>query len=82
MFETSADAPLPVRVISQRLSEYIGKLGAVWVEGEISQINDRNGSSMIYMRLRDTSVDMSLNITCHRSVFNAVSPLPESKPRC
>ncbi len=78
MFETSADAPLPVRVISQRLSEYIGKLGAVWVEGEISQINDRNGSSIIYMRLRDTSVDMSLNITCHRSVFNAVSPLPEN----
>lgn len=78
MLETSADAPLPVRVISERLSEYIGKLGAVWVEGEISQINDRNGSSMIYMRLRDTSVDMSLNITCHRSVFNAVAPLPEN----
>ena len=78
MLETSIDAPLPVRVISEAIRDWIGKLGPVWVEGELSQVDDRKGSQMIFMRLRDTSSDVSISLSCHRSVFQAVAPLPQN----
>jgi exodeoxyribonuclease VII large subunit len=31
---------------------------------------------MIFMRLRDTSTDISISVSCHRSVFQSVAPLP------
>ena len=78
MLETSAEKPVPVRVVSEALSEYISRLGQIWVEGEIAQLNDRAGSGMVYMRLRDPSVDMYLEVTCPRGVFKSISPLPEN----
>ncbi|MEI9908035.1 MAG: exodeoxyribonuclease VII large subunit [Actinomycetota bacterium] len=74
MLETSAESPAPVRVVSEALKDYLDRLGPVWVEGEISEINERTG--MAFMRLRDTSVDMSLSVMCHKSVLAPVAPLP------
>ena len=78
MLETSAEKPAPVRVISEALSEYINRLGQIWVEGEIAQLNDRAGSGMVYMRLRDPSVDMYLEVTCPRAVFKTIAPLADN----
>ena len=78
MLETSSEKPVPVRVVSEAISEYINRLGQIWVEGEIAQLNDRAGYGMVYMRLRDPSVDMYLEVTCPRNVFKAVSPLTEN----
>ena len=78
MLETSAEKPVPVRVVSEAISDYINRLGQIWVEGEIAQLNDRAGSGMVYMRLRDPSVDMYLEVTCPRSVFNTIAPIPEN----
>ncbi len=78
MLENSADEPIPVRVISEAIGDYISKLGAVWIEGELSEVTVRPGAPMVFMRLRDTSVDMSLSIMCHRSVLEAVQPLPQN----
>ncbi|MEY3710377.1 MAG: hypothetical protein RLZZ99_198 [Actinomycetota bacterium] len=78
MLETSAEKPVPVRVVSEAIAEYINRLGQIWVEGEIAQLNDRAGSGMVYLRLRDPSVDMYLEVTCPRSVFKAVAPLSEN----
>lgn len=74
MLETSAESPAPVRVVSEALKGYVERLGPIWIEGEISEINER--TSMAFMRLRDTSVDMSLSVMCHRTVLAPVSPLP------
>ncbi|MEY3094446.1 MAG: hypothetical protein RLZZ317_949 [Actinomycetota bacterium] len=78
MLETSAEKPVPVRVVSEAISDYINRLGIIWVEGEIAQLNDRAGSGMVYMRLRDPSVDMYLEVACPRGVFKSVAPLPEN----
>jgi exodeoxyribonuclease VII large subunit len=67
-----------VRVVSEAISDYINRLGQIWVEGEIAQLNDRAGSGMVYMRLRDPSVDMYLEVTCPRSVFKSIAPLTEN----
>ena len=74
MLETSAESPAPVRVVSEALKEYLDRLGSIWIEGELSEINERTG--MAFMRLRDTSVDMSISVMCHRSVLAPVAPLP------
>ena len=78
MLETSAEKPVPVRVVSEAISDYINRLGIIWVEGEIAQLNDRAGSGMVYMRLRDPSVDMYPEVACPRGVFKSVAPLPEN----
>ena len=78
MPETSAEKPLSVRVISEAIGDYLSKLGAVWIEGELSEVTVRPGAPMVFMRLRDTSADMSLSIMCHRSVLEAAQPLPQN----
>jgi len=78
VLETSAEKPVPVRVVSEAISDYINRLGQIWVEGEIAQLNDRAGSGMVYMRLRDSSVDMYLEVICPRSVFKSIAPLTEN----
>jgi exodeoxyribonuclease VII large subunit len=78
VLETSSEKPVPVRVVSEAISDYINRLGQIWVEGEIAQLNDRAGSGMVYLRLRDPSVDMYLEVTCPRSVFKATTPLSEN----
>jgi len=78
VLETSAEKPVPVRVVSEAISDYINRLGIIWVEGEIAQLNDRAGSGMVYMRLRDPSVDMYLEVACPRGVFKSVAPLPDN----
>ncbi len=75
MFETSSESPASVRTVTEAIKEYVDRLGPIWVEGEISELNERSGT-MAFIRLRDTSVDMSLSVMCHRSVLATVAPLP------
>ena len=78
MIESSSEEPLPVRVVSESIGEYIGRLGPVWVEGEVAEITRRPGSQMAFIRLKDTSVDISLQVTCHKSILEAIDPLPDN----
>ena len=77
MFETSSEAPASVRVVSEAIKDYVDRLGPIWIEGEISELNERSGM-MAFMRLRDTSVDMSISVMCHKSVIATVKPLPDN----
>jgi exodeoxyribonuclease VII large subunit len=77
MFETSSESPATVRVVSEAIKEYVERLGPIWIEGEISELNERSGM-MAFMRLRDPSVDMSISVMCHKSVIAAVKPLPDN----
>lgn len=76
MMETSPESPAPVRVVSEALKSYLDRLSPIWIEGEISEINERSGMS--YLRLRDPSVDMSISMMCHKSVLATVAPLPQN----
>ena len=77
MFETSSEAPATVRTVSEAIKDYVERLGPIWIEGEISELNERSGM-MAFMRLRDPSVDMSISVMCHKSVIAAVKPLPDN----
>jgi exodeoxyribonuclease VII large subunit len=77
MFETSSESPAPVRLVTEAIKDYIDRLGPIWIEGEISELNERSGG-MAFMRLRDTSVDMSISVMCYKTVLAAVQPLPSN----
>ena len=65
--ETSPQSPAPVRQIANLISQYVDRLGAVWVEGQIAQVSRRPGLSTVFMTLRDSVADISVPLTCPRS---------------
>jgi exodeoxyribonuclease VII large subunit len=72
---SSPEHPLPLRRISQALAEWIGRLGEVWIEGQVAQFVRRPGVSTYFLTLRDTDANISMQVTCHRSVLEG--PLDE-----
>ncbi|QSB13886.1 exodeoxyribonuclease VII large subunit [Natronosporangium hydrolyticum] len=71
---SSLEQPWPVRVVSQRIGEWIGRLGWVWVDGQIAQISRRPGASTVFLTLRDPSADLSLTVTTNRDVLDRNAP--------
>jgi exodeoxyribonuclease VII large subunit len=72
--QTSPQTPVPVRVVSQHIGAWIHRLGAVWVEGQITQLTRRPGSRTAFMVLRDPSAKVSLQVTCSADLAAATSP--------
>lgn len=60
----SPETPFPVRAVATRVAGWIDRLGPVWVEGQLTQINLRPGAKTVFMVLRDPAADMSLTVTC------------------
>lgn len=71
--ETSADSPAPLRQISTLIGQYVGRLGAVWVEAEVASLNRRPGKC--FLVLRDLRATLSIQATCHVSILDA-APAP------
>jgi exodeoxyribonuclease VII large subunit len=67
--QSSPESPLPLRRISQALAEWIGRLGEVWVEGQVAQFVRRPGVQTHFLTLRDTDANISMQVTCHRSIL-------------
>ena len=67
---TSAERPMPVRTVARHISEWVNRLGRVWVEGQVTQISRRPGT--VFLTLRDPVADVSLQVTCARAVSDAV----------
>jgi exodeoxyribonuclease VII large subunit len=70
---TSADAPIPVGEVSRLIGGWIDRLGAVWVEGQITQLSRRPGAGVVFLTLRDPSHDISIPVTCFRGVYEQVA---------
>ncbi|MFI0451013.1 exodeoxyribonuclease VII large subunit [Actinomadura sp. 6N118] len=70
--ETSAESPVPVRTVLQAVGGWIGKLGRIWVEGQITDLNARGGT--VYLTLRDPVANMSVRVVGPRAVFEAAGP--------
>jgi exodeoxyribonuclease VII large subunit len=72
--ETSPDAPAAVRTIANGIASWINQLGAVWVEGQLTDVSIGRGTTTVFGTLRDIDADISLRFTCNRRVFEAVDP--------
>jgi exodeoxyribonuclease VII large subunit len=61
--DTTAEQPWPVRLLSVKIAEYVGRMAPVWIEGQVVELRRRPGMSTAYLTLRDPDVDMSLSVT-------------------
>ena len=74
--DTSAEQAWPVRVLSMKIADYVDRMSALWVEGQVVQINKRANTA--YLVLRDPDVDMSLSVSISVHALAAMgSPLVE-----
>ncbi len=73
--QTSPEHPAAVRTIARALLSYVDRLGAVWIEGQVAQLNRRPGAGTVFFTLRDTQADMSLTLTAAPRVLAAM-PVP------
>ncbi|TXL61494.1 exodeoxyribonuclease VII large subunit [Aeromicrobium terrae] len=69
--ETSPDAPAPLRQVSTLIGQYVGRLGAVWLEAQVASVNRRPG--VCFLVLRDLRATLSIRATCHSSILDAAS---------
>ena len=72
--ETTPESPAPVRTIARSLDEWISRLGAVWIDGQVAEYRPRPGARFHYFVLRDTDVDMSLTVKADSSVIGRIDP--------
>ncbi|MFV2195991.1 exodeoxyribonuclease VII large subunit [Nocardiopsis sp. LOL_012] len=77
--ESSAEAPQPVRAVLSAVGGWIERLGRIWVEGQIAELNRRG--RMAYITLRDPVANVSVRVVCQTSVLDAQSPPPEAGAR-
>jgi exodeoxyribonuclease VII large subunit len=66
---TTAEQPWPVRLLTAKIADYVAKMSTVWVEGQVVQCTLRPGTTLAFLTLRDTDVDMSLSVTAHARVL-------------
>ncbi len=72
--DTSYEKPAPVRVIAQAMTGYVDRLGPIWVEGQVAQLT-RRSTSTVFVVLRDTVAEVSVQVTCSRTLFDSL-PVP------
>ncbi|MDQ1287736.1 MAG: exodeoxyribonuclease large subunit [Actinomycetota bacterium] len=60
-------------MLTAKLSEYVAKAPALWVEGQVVQLTRRPGQSTCYLTLRDTDVDLSFSVTLAARVLDALA---------
>src|ERR1022692_3473023 len=77
--ETSPESPIPVRTALRLVGDWIGRLGRVWVEGQIAELSRRG--STVYLTLRDPIAAVSVRVICPRQVFEAADPAPAEGAR-
>lgn len=65
------DTPWAVGVMSQKIADWIDRLGTVWVEGEVTQWQVRGGH--VYGKLKDLSQDATVSFTIWRSVADKLT---------
>ena len=77
----SPESPWAVRTLNSKIKQWVERLGSVWVEGQITQLNSKPNWAMAYITLRDVSAEMSIQLTCPLKVLKAMPTPPSSGDR-
>jgi len=64
------ESPWSVSRYNKEIGGYIGKLGDVWVEGQLTRVHRPSGS-VAFLEMRDTEKNQSISITATPSVIPA-----------
>ncbi|AJE32756.1 exodeoxyribonuclease VII large subunit [Corynebacterium humireducens NBRC 106098 = DSM 45392] len=74
--KSTSEAPWPVRRLNAEVKGWIQRLGTVWVEGQLTQVNMKPSWRLSYLTLRDTESETSVQLTASTSLIQGMpSPL-------
>ncbi|MBC9928170.1 MULTISPECIES: exodeoxyribonuclease VII large subunit [unclassified Leucobacter] len=68
---STREEPWPVALMSQKLRDWIDRLGMVWIEGELTQWQVRGGN--VYGKLKDLNEDATVSLSVWNSVLSKLS---------
>lgn len=71
----SAESPWPVGKVNDQVKGWIEKLGFLWVEGQLTQINVKPTWKLSYLTLRDVEQQKSVQLTCPTDLVRSL-PTP------
>jgi len=77
--QTTAQSPVPVRTELRLAGEWVGRLGRIWVAGQIAELTRRGGTA--FLTLRDPVAAVSVRVICARAVLDAADPPPAEGAR-
>ncbi|HKA95600.1 MAG TPA: exodeoxyribonuclease VII large subunit [Streptosporangiaceae bacterium] len=77
--QTTAESPVPVRTVLRLAGDWVGRLGRIWVEGQIAELTRRGGTA--FLTLRDPVAAVSVRVICSRAVLDAADPPPAEGAR-
>ncbi|MDY5784707.1 exodeoxyribonuclease VII large subunit [Corynebacterium sp.] len=72
---SSAEAPWGVAKLNRSVKGWIEKLGWLWVEGQLTQVNMKPTWKLSYLTLRDTQEQVSVQVTTSTALLNSL-PAP------
>ena len=75
----SAQAPLAVHQVSMFVSDWISRLGTVWVEGQLIEVKPNKG--LAYLTLRDVQSEEVLKMYMQSATFAQINPPLEAGAR-
>ncbi|WP_408918830.1 exodeoxyribonuclease VII large subunit [Corynebacterium kefirresidentii] len=67
------DTPWPVGKVNDQVKGWIERLGYLWVEGQLTQINFNPTWKLSYLTLRDVQQEKSVQLTCPSSMLQSLS---------
>ncbi|EEI17698.1 exodeoxyribonuclease VII large subunit [Corynebacterium lipophiloflavum] len=71
--KSSPENPWPVARLNSTVKKWIERLGWLWVEGQLTQINVKPTWKMSYLTLRDTQEQVSVQLTAETSLLRSLA---------
>ena len=59
--------------MANAISQWVGRLGRVWVDGQLTEITRRPGTNTVFFVLRDPAADISLRVTAARQLVDGLA---------
>ena len=76
---SSPEHPQPLRVVAHAVRGYIDKLGPIWVEAQLIEINQGARSRLVFLTMRDTLAEVSVSVSISPLTFDAAGPLTKGQ---
>lgn len=78
---STPESPWPVAQVNSQVKGWIERLGFIWVEGQLAQVNFKPSWAFAFLTLRDVEKDASLPIRISSRQFQAMQPRPAEGDR-
>ncbi|WP_312713658.1 exodeoxyribonuclease VII large subunit [Corynebacterium flavescens] len=75
---STPETPWPVGKVNEQVKGWIERLGYLWVEGQLTQVNVKPSWKLSYLTLRDVEQEKSVQLTCPTDLIRGLdAPLKD-----